>query len=80
MTEAKERTGYDPGGRPTKYRNEYADAVGKLSLVGAPCTDKILAEYFKVAKSTINRWKLERPRFSEAIREVRAGLRRTSDE
>jgi hypothetical protein len=67
--------GYDRGGRPTKYQEDYPDAVRKLARAGSRCTDENLARYFAVAKSTINLWKLQQPRFSEAVREVRAGRR-----
>lgn len=53
-------------GRPTKYKEEYAQQAYKLCLLGA--TDKDLADFFDVAESTINEWKLEHEEFSEAIR------------
>lgn len=55
------------GGRPSDYKPEYADQATKLCLLlGA--TDKQLADFFEVAESTINLWKLEHPKFSESLR------------
>lgn len=54
-------------GRPTKYQKEYAEQTEKICLVfGAD--DKKIAEFFKVAESTINKWKLNHPEFSESIK------------
>lgn len=53
-------------GRPTKYKKEYNDMVVKLCLMGA--TDKKIADFFNVAESTINLWKLKEPEFSESIK------------
>lgn len=56
----------DPGGRPTKYQTKYNTQAYKLCLMGA--TDKILADFFEVAESTVGLWKLEHPGFSDAIK------------
>lgn len=53
-----------PGGRPTKYREEYAEQAYKLCLLGA--TDAEMADFFAVTESTINKWKLDYPEFSES--------------
>ncbi|SET41116.1 hypothetical protein SAMN05216326_12552 [Nitrosomonas marina] len=53
------------GGRPTKYRDEYAEQAYKLCLLGY--TDKELADFFGVAESTINEWKVDHREFSESI-------------
>lgn len=53
-------------GRPTDYREEYAEQAEKLCKLGA--IDKELAEFFDVAESTINLWKQEHPKFSESIK------------
>ena len=58
------------GGRPTDYREEYPEQARKLCLLGA--TDKELAGFFDVAESTINKWKLEHPEFSESLKEGKA--------
>lgn len=53
-------------GRPTDYRPEYAEQAKKLTLLGA--TDVELADFFQVAVSTISRWKVMQPEFSEALK------------
>lgn len=55
------------GGRPSRYKAEYAEQAYKFSLLGA--TDARLAEFFEVAESTINMWKSTHPEFSESIKE-----------
>jgi hypothetical protein len=52
--------------RPTSYLPKYASQAYKLCLLGA--TDKDLADFFEVAESTINNWKLEHPRFLESLK------------
>lgn len=56
----------DVGGRPSKYKEEYDEQAYKLCLLGA--TDKELGDFFEVAESTINLWKLEHEGFSESIK------------
>jgi hypothetical protein len=56
-----------PNGRPTLYRQDYADQARKLCLLGA--TDAELADFFGVPESTLNGWKLAHPGFLESIRE-----------
>lgn len=53
-------------GQPTKYKPEYVTQVEKLCLLGA--TDKDIADFFEVAESTINNWKIEYPEFLESIK------------
>lgn len=55
------------GGRPTDYREEFAEQAGKLCLLGA--TDKKLADFFGVSEQTINAWKNKHPEFLESIKE-----------
>ena len=55
-----------PAGRPTSYREEYAEQARKICLLSA--TDEDLAGFFGVAVSTINNWKIEHPEFMESIR------------
>ena len=55
-----------PGGRPTKYRDEFAAQAKKLCRLGA--TDAEMAEFFEVSESTINEWKLAYDEFSESIK------------
>lgn len=54
------------GGRPSKYDPEKTpEQAYKLCLLGA--TDKELADFFGVAESTLNKWKIDYPEFSEAL-------------
>ena len=53
-------------GRPTSYKIEFCEQVFKLCLLGA--TDKAIADFFNIAESTLNKWKLEYPDFSESIK------------
>jgi hypothetical protein len=59
----------DLGGRPTKYKAEYAKQAGRLCALGA--TDADLAEFFEVTESTINLWKIEHSKFSESMLEAK---------
>lgn len=52
--------------RPSKYKPEYAEQAAKLCKLGA--TDAVLADFFGVAVSTINLWKVQHPEFSESIK------------
>ena len=53
-------------GRPSLYQPKFAEQAFKLCLLGA--TDKEMADFFEVDVSTINKWKLDHPEFSESIR------------
>ena len=55
------------GGRPTKYNPKYVKVAGKLCEEKG-YTNKNLAAHFKVAESTINKWKKEFSEFSDAIK------------
>ena len=52
-------------GRPTSYKDEYANQVHKLCLLGL--TDTELADIFDIAESTLNLWKKKYPEFSESL-------------
>ncbi|MEG1651872.1 MAG: terminase [Hafnia sp.] len=52
-------------GRPTKYQKAYDEQARKLCLLGY--TDAQLADFFCVAESTIHKWKLDFPSFSESL-------------
>lgn len=54
------------GGRPSKYKAEYAEQAYKFCLLGA--TDARLGEMFGVTESTINMWKDTHKEFSESIK------------
>jgi uncharacterized protein YjcR len=56
--------------RPTKYQEAYAEQARKLCLLGY--TDAELADFFEVSESTINKWKLDYPKFSESIKKGKA--------
>jgi hypothetical protein len=56
-----------PAGRPTDYREEYAEQARKLCLLGH--TDAELGTYFDVSEQTINAWKHAHPQFLESISE-----------
>ena len=67
MTSKKQNGEHKPNGRPTKYKKEYNTQAAKLCKLGA--TDVQLADFFDVAESTIHKWKLEHPSFSESLKE-----------
>jgi hypothetical protein len=54
-----------PVGRPTDYREQYAEQAYKLCLLGA--TDKKMADFFGVSEQTLNAWKVAQPQFLESI-------------
>ena len=60
------------GGRPTKYRPDYhPEHVRKLALLGM--TDAKMAKFLEISEATFHNWKLEHPRFLEALKEGREG-------
>ena len=63
---AEETEQKHPGGRPTCYREIYAEQAYRLTLLGA--TDKDLAEFFGVSEQTINSWKHAFPEFLESLK------------
>jgi hypothetical protein len=52
-------------GRPSLYREEYAEQARKLCLLGA--TDQELADFFEIDVRTVYDWKRTKPEFSQAI-------------
>mgnify|MGYP000253513775 CR=1 FL=1 len=58
------------GGRPTSFKKEYIEQAYKLCLLGS--TDKEMADFFEVAESTLNKWKLDYPLFSESLKKGKA--------
>lgn len=56
-----------PGGRPTKYKKEYAEQAYKLCLLGA--TDEELADFFDTTFQTVNAWKKAHPEFLESLKD-----------
>lgn len=59
-----------PVGRPTIYRDEFADWALKLTKLGA--TDKELAEALEISEATLNNWKHAHPEFVESIKKGKA--------
>lgn len=55
-----------PGGRPTTYKEEYAEAA-QILCEEAGLTDKQLCRIFGCVESTLNLWKIEHPKFSESL-------------
>lgn len=66
----KNAAGNRGGGRPTKYKPEYAEMAFRIALIGA--TDEELAAIFGVSETTLNAWKKEHVEFSEALKEGKA--------
>ena len=56
-------------GRPSSYKEEYAELAYKFCLLGA--TDARLAEMFEVDIATIHHWKTDVPEFLSAVKEGR---------
>ncbi|OMG61475.1 terminase [Stutzerimonas balearica] len=52
--------------RPSKYKADFAEQARKLCKLGA--TDQELADFFEVAISTLNLWKIQHPEFSESLK------------
>lgn len=57
------------GGRPTKYKPEYAEQAYKLCLLGM--TNQELAKYFDVTDTTIDNWIANIPEFIGALKRGR---------
>jgi len=55
-----------PGGRPTKYKPEYAELAFNYCLLGA--TDEEMANFFEISVATLYNWKNDYPEFLEAIK------------
>ena len=53
--------------RPTKYEPKYHnDWAWSLAIQGA--TDKEIAQAMQISQSTLNKWKLDYPEFSESLK------------
>lgn len=55
-------------GRPTSYKDVYADQVKRLLYLKSDATDKEIAEFFNVCEKTLNNWKNKVPEFLQSIR------------
>lgn len=53
-------------GRPTKYKKEFCIQAEKLCKKGFIDTE--IADFFEVALSTLNKWKLDHKEFSESLK------------
>jgi len=60
------REGGGPGGRPSKFKDEFCAQGSKLAALGA--TDREIADFFEVTESTLYLWKNTHPEFSEALK------------
>lgn len=56
------------GGRPTKYDEKFHPKVVKY-MVRCGMTDKEIAKDLGIAESTLHKWKLDKPGFSESLKE-----------
>lgn len=52
--------------RPSSYKDEYADTVFKLCLLGA--TDSEIGDFYGVSEQTVNAWKKAHPAFLESLK------------
>jgi hypothetical protein len=54
-------------GRPSKYNKElHCKLAYQFALLGG--TDKKIAEFLEITESTLNKWKLDHPEFSESLK------------
>jgi hypothetical protein len=58
------------GGRPSKYKDEFAETAKRLALLGL--TDAEMANVFDVSEQTLNAWKQAHPEFLESLNEGKA--------
>lgn len=64
----KKKANPSKGGRQSEYKPEFAEQVKKLLMLNSNTTDTDIAKFFGKAESTISKWKVDFPEFSEAIR------------
>lgn len=57
-------------GRPSSFDTKYAALAEKVCKLGA--TDAQLADVLGISESTLNKWKLDFPAFSEALKKGKA--------
>ncbi len=67
---AKSKNTKNKGGRPTRYKAEYAELAYKLCLLGA--TDNDMAEIIGVQEKTINNWKKTHKKFLQSLKRGKA--------
>ena len=56
-------------GRPSAYREEYAEQAARLALLGM--TNQEMAKFFQTSHETLNRWMNTYPKFHDAIKNGR---------
>jgi len=56
-------------GRPSKFSSTVTAQAEKLIALGA--TDEQLADFFAVSTSTLSKWKLDHPEFSETLKKAK---------
>lgn len=66
----KNAAGNKGGGRPSTYKENYAELAGKVAKLGA--TDEDLADVFDVKVSTIDSWKKRHIEFKQALKDGKA--------
>jgi hypothetical protein len=59
-----------PGGRPSKYKIEYAEQAYNYCLLGA--TDDQIAEFFQTTRQSVDAWRKRHPEFLDAFTRGRA--------
>lgn len=57
-------------GRPTKYSEEFADAICELIASGVP--EYIAAQSSGISRDTFMEWKKSKPAFSDKVKKARA--------
>lgn len=57
-------------GRPSKFDPVKCEQAEKLCKLGA--TDKDIADFFEISESTLYKWKVDFPEFSEALKKGKA--------
>lgn len=56
-------------GRPCSFRDSFTDQAKKLAMLGLTNTE--MAAFFGVAPSTFSKWIVDKPEFSESLKEGR---------
>lgn len=77
MTAKTKAAAKSKGGRPTRYKAEYAEQAYKLCLLGA--TDEQIAWFFDVTVATLAQWAWDCQEFYDAITPTAADLKRNSE-
>jgi hypothetical protein len=67
--EQEENIGMSQRGRPTLYQPSYPDLARRFCQLGG--TNEDLADFFDVARSTIDEWLRVHPEFADGVREGR---------